>query len=341
MPRPPPGARPPISFSPVLPQNRGPPAIQLEIGSLLAEIKKLKVGHAEDLRARDKENHYLRCQLGAVGADHLRTFDKLMVNDEAEGWTSFDDLPVLKNMSPAEVEQEIKVRGYGHRLVYDPKHPPPKKDFATGRSFYSRESYFRDLLEELRNKAYGAAIPSKEYVGPPLSNSPFPVGATRNHPPNRPTKKGTFGPNLPPPLDVNHFLTTGTKQKPVDQVAMQKTVDQIFRPKISPPPGIPIDKKSRSSSMPVASGSSTHVAPAPVPTASSINLSEGRTLNVNVSSGENDPAKKPPPANPKKKYNKIVNWWEGCPYCDDIPKSYNSYRQHVSYRCKNRPNQTE
>ena len=93
--------------------------------------------------------------------------------------------------------------------------------------------------------------------------------------------------------------------------------------------------------MPVASGSATHVAPAPVPTASSINLSEGRTLNINVNWGENDPAKKTPPVKPKKPYNKIVNWWEGCPYCDAIPKSYDSYRQHVSYRCKNRPNQTE
>ena len=95
------------------------------------------------------------------------------------------------------------------------------------------------------------------------------------------------------------------------------------------------------SSMPVASGSATHVAPAPVPTASSIDLSEGRTLNVNVNWGENDPAKKPPPVKPKKAYNEIVNWWEGCPYCDAIPKSYDSYRQHVSYRCKNRPNQTD
>jgi hypothetical protein len=32
MPRLQPGARPRLSFSPVLPQNRGPPAIQLEIG---------------------------------------------------------------------------------------------------------------------------------------------------------------------------------------------------------------------------------------------------------------------------------------------------------------------
>ena len=225
-------------------------------------------------------------------------------------------------MSLAQVEWEIRIRGYAHRLIYDPKHPPPKKDFATGRSFYSRESYFRDLLEELRNKAYGAAIPSKEYQGSPPSDSPLPVGAARNHPPNRSTKKGTFGPNLPPPLGVNHFLTTGTKQKPVDQVAMKKTLDQIFRPKISPPPGIPIDKKSRSSSMPVASGSATHVAPAPVPPASSINLSGGGTLKVNVNWGENDPAKKPPPVKPKKQYNKLDNWQDGCPYCDFITDSY-------------------
>ena len=112
----------------------------------MAEIQRLKVGHAEDLLTRDKENHYLRCQLGVAGADNLETFNKLMDNDIAEGWTSFDDLPVLKNMSSAQVEWEIRVRGYAHRLIYDPKHPPPKKDFATGRSFYSRKSYFIDLL---------------------------------------------------------------------------------------------------------------------------------------------------------------------------------------------------
>ena len=198
------------------------------------------------------------------------------------------------------------------------------------------------LCQDLRNKAYGAAIPSKEYEGPPLSNSPLPVGATRNSPPYRPTKKGTFGPSLPPPHDVNHFLTTGAKQKvpkekPVDQVAMKKTLHQIFRPKISPPPGIPIDKKNRSSSMPVASGSATQVATAAVPSASSISLTEGRTLNINVKQGENDPAKKLP-VEPKRGYNKIDNWEEGCPYCDKKPLTYNSYRQHVSYRCPNRPN---
>ena len=90
--------------------------------------------------------------------------------------------------------------------------------------------------------------------------------------------------------------------------------------------------------MAVASGSATHVAPAPVPHASSINLSGEGALKANVNWGENDPAKKPPPVQPKKKYNKIVNWQDGCPYCDFITKSYDSYRQHISYRCKNKPN---
>ena len=88
--------------------------------------------------------------------------------------------------------------------------------------------------------------------------------------------------------------------------------------------------------MPVASGSATHVATAGGHSASSVNLPEGRTLKVNVKQGENDPAKKPP-VKPKKPYNKIVNWQEGCPNCGSIMKSYDSYRQHVSYRCKNKP----
>ena len=76
-------------------------------------------------------------------------------------------------------------------------------------------------------------LPSlQKHEGPPLSESPLPVGATHNSPP----KKGTFG---PPPHDVNYFLTTGTikkipKEKPVDQVAMKKTLDQICKTKISP-----------------------------------------------------------------------------------------------------------
>ena len=55
--------------------------------------------------------------------------------------------------------------------------------------------------------------------------------------------------------------------------------------------------------MPVASDAATHVAPSAVPTASSINLPEGRTLNINVNWGENDPAKKVP-VEPKRRYIK-------------------------------------
>ena len=151
---------------------------------------------------------------------------------------------MLKNMSPAEVEQEIRVRGYGHRLIYGPKNPPPKKDFATGTSVYSRESVFRDILAELREKAHGAAIPSREYKGPFPSNSPLPVGATCNLPPKPPVKKGTVGPSQPP-YDVNYSLATSTKQnvpreKPVDQVALKNALDQAF------------DKTNRPSSNPVA-----------------------------------------------------------------------------------------
>jgi hypothetical protein len=189
-----------------------------------------------------------------------------MYDDKAEGWTSFDNLPVLKNMSPAEVEQEIRVRGYGHRLIYGPKNPPPKKDFATGTSSYWRESVFRDLLDGLRKKTHGASIPSKEYEGPPLTNFPLPVGPTCNPPPSRPIKKGTFGPNLPP-YDVNYSLATGTKQripkeKPVDTVAMNRALDQAF------------DKTNRSSNNPVASGSDTvrPSVPVAVPSASTVSL---------------------------------------------------------------------
>ena len=42
MTRPPPGARPPLSFSPVLPQNRGPPAIQPEIRIIIGRNSKIE-----------------------------------------------------------------------------------------------------------------------------------------------------------------------------------------------------------------------------------------------------------------------------------------------------------
>ena len=216
-------------------------------------------------------------------------------------------------------------------MIYDPQNPPPKKDFATGTSSYSRESVFRDILDGLRKRAYRASIPSKEYEGPPLSNSPLPVGAIHNPPPNRPIRKGTFGPSLPPTHDVNYSLATGTKQKfpkekPVDKVAMNKTLDHVF------------DKTNRSSSIPVASGSATvrPSAPIAVPSASTVSLHDGRVINLNIKWGENNPSNLPG----KRDYSPIPEDWEqeGClyPLCRSKPASKAAYRTHRS-RCKYKP----
>ena len=233
---------------------------------------------------------------------------------------------MLKNMSPAEVEQEIRVRGYGHRLIYGPKNPPPKKDFATGTSVYSRESVFRDILAELRKKSHGASIPSRKYKGPLPSNSPFHVGATSNLPPKPPVKKGTVGSSLAP-YDVNYSLATSTKQnvpreKPVDQVALKNALDQAF------------DKTNRPSSYPVASSLATvrPRIPFTLPSASSVRLHDGTVVNLNLKSAENNPLKQPP----KRDYESIpLNWaQEGCPFCGEIiSSSKGAYRTHRS-RCK-------
>ena len=75
------------------------------------------------------------------------------------------------------------------------------------------------------------------FWGPNFSGTKF-LGDQKSQGP-----KSVRGPTQLQPHDVNHFLTKRAKQKPVDQVAMKKTLEQIFRPKISLPPGVPIDKK--------------------------------------------------------------------------------------------------
>ena len=40
----------------------------------------MEVEHAKELR--DRENHYLRCQLGVAGAEHSETLNKLMFDDK-------------------------------------------------------------------------------------------------------------------------------------------------------------------------------------------------------------------------------------------------------------------
>ena len=162
------------------------------------------------------------------------------------------------------------------------------------------------------------------------SNSPLPVGATRNHPPNPPVKKGTVGPSQPP-YDVNYSLATGTRQKvpkekPVDQVALKNALDQAF------------DKTNRLSSYPVASSSATvrPSVPFTLPSASSVRLHDGTVVNLNLKSAENDPSKQPP----KRDYESIPENWaqEPCPFCGSIiSSSKGAYKTHRS-RCKKKHN---
>ena len=179
-------------------------------------------------------------------------------------------------------------------------------------------------MAELRKKAHGASIPSREYKGPFPSNSPLPVGATRNLPPKPPAKKGTVGPSQPP-YDVNYSLATGTRQnvpkeKPVDQVALKNALDQAF------------DKTNfSSSSNPVASASAKvrPSVPFTLPSTSTVSLHDGTVVNLNLKCGENDPSKQPP----KRDYESIPENWaqEPCTFCGSIiSSSKGAYRIHRS-----------
>ena len=64
------------------------------------------------------------------------------------------------------------------------------------------------------------------------------------------------------------------------------------------------------------------------------------TVKFTVKEGENNPRKE------KRPYNKILNWEnygreKGCPYCKAKPKSNASYRNHLSYICKNNPSSAD
>ena len=69
--------------------------------------------------------------------------------------------------SPEEVEEEIRVRGNQHKLVYNPENPNRISRIATGTTVVLREAYFRSLLGEMRQKTIGASIPSKRFEGLP------------------------------------------------------------------------------------------------------------------------------------------------------------------------------
>ena len=64
------------------------------------------------------------------------------------------------------------------------------------------------------------------------------------------------------------------------------------------------------------------------------------TVKFTVKEGENNPRRE------KRPYNKILNWEnygreKGCPYCNAKPKSNASYRNHLSYICKNNPSSAD
>ena len=162
-----------------------------------------------------------------------------MAKKELKDWTLSKNLPDWEKMSPEEVEEEIRVRGNQHRLVYDPKNPPRISRIATGTTVVSREDYFRSLLGEMRQKTKGASIPTKQFEG--SHPSPLPVG----RPPNPASD----------PIDVNHFIARGARpkeplrqQKPFDNQAMNSTANSNLRPTTSPPTELPSSKKTKAAS---------------------------------------------------------------------------------------------
>ena len=175
----------------------------------------------------------------------------------------------------------------------------------------------------MRQKTKGASIPSKRFEGPPPS--PLPVG----RPPNPASD----------PLDVNHFIARGAKPKdtvhkpkPFDTQAMNSTADSVLRPQKSPPTGLPSGKKTKASrSAPPASATPF------VPISSTVNLGNGRVIQLAVKAGENDPFKKPPLPETRK-YDPVGDWTpaDGCPNCPARIGNYNSLITHRG-RCPNKP----
>ena len=187
----------------------------------------MKLDHAKAMKDKEVDIHFLCC---TATDSSFATVNALMAKKQLKDWTLSKNFPDWEKMSLEEVEEEIRVRGNQHKLVYDPKNPPRISRYATGTTVVSREDYFRSLLGEMRQKTKGASIPSKPFEGAPPS--PLPVG----RPPNP----------APDPLDVNHFIARGArpkepvrKQKPLDTQAMNSTANSILRPPISPPSALP------------------------------------------------------------------------------------------------------
>ena len=125
---------------------------------LAAQMKQLKLDHAKAMKEKDIEIHFLRC---TATDSSLATVNALMAKKELKDWTLSKNLPDWEKMSPEEIEEEIRVRGNQHKLVYDPENPPRISRIATGTTVVLRENYFRSLLGEMRQKTNGASIPTK------------------------------------------------------------------------------------------------------------------------------------------------------------------------------------
>ena len=203
------------------------------VESLALQMQQLKLDHAKAMKDKEVEIHFLRC---TATDSSLATVNALIAKKQLKDWTLSKNLPDWEKMSPEEVEEEIRVRGNQHKLVYDPENPPCISRIATGTTVVSREDYFRSLLGEMRQKTNGASIPTKRFEGPPPS--PLPVG----RPPNPASD----------PKVVNHFIArsarpkeTVLKQKPFDNQAMNSTANSILRPTTSPTTGLPSSKKNQ------------------------------------------------------------------------------------------------
>ena len=292
------------------------------VQSMASQMQQLKLDHAKAMKEKEVEIHFLRC---TATDSSLATVDALIAKKELKDWTLFKNLPDWEKMAPEEVEEEIRVRGNQHKLVYNPENPPRISRIATGTTNVTREDYFRSLLGEMRQKTKGASIPSKRFEAPPPSNSPLPVG----RPPNPAAD----------PLDVNHFIARGArpkepvrKQKPFDTQAMNSTADSILRPPISPPLALPSSKKTKASrSAPAASATPF------APISSTVKSGDGRVIKYTVKAGENDPSKKPPPP-ATRKYDPVGDWTpaDGCPdSCSAKIGNYDSLITHRT-RCPNR-----
>ena len=249
--------------------------------SLAAQMHQLNLDHAKAIKERDVEIHFLRC---TATDSSLATVNALMAEPKKQlkDWTLSKNLPDWEKMSPEEVEEEIRVRGNQHKLVYNHENPPRIVRIATGTTVVSREAYFRSLLGEMRQKTIGASIPSKRFEGLPPSNPPLPVG----RPPNPAFE----------PLDVNHFIAraarpkeTVGRPKPFDIQAMNSTADSILHPKTSPPTGLPSGKKTKATKYDSAASAAPFT---PMP--STVTLGDGRVIQLSVKAGKNDPSKEPP-----------------------------------------------